>query len=276
MPFDINADTLLGWLRQADTDSGTRPGLTTSESARIAELERMDRESKRANQLLKPARLSLRRSQATHHEDRESGLHGRAWHIVRAWPICRALEGTPAQIAPSTRTRPQSARAQRDEDLCAAISRIHEANYGVYRVRKIHAEFRREGQRVAESTVRRLMRQLGLRGISRAKGPKTTKPAPETGRPTDLVKQQSVGTESCSPHNSGTKPAAIQLGINPDTLRGWLKQAEIDGGTRPGVTSNEAARIAELEREVRELKRANQILKSASAFFAAELDRPSR
>ena len=73
-------------------------------------------------------------------------------------------------------------------------------------------------------------------------------------------------------------PARIarQLGINPDTLRGWLKQAEIDSGTRPGVTSNEAARIAELEREDRELKRANQILKSASAFFAAELDRPSR
>ena len=73
-------------------------------------------------------------------------------------------------------------------------------------------------------------------------------------------------------------PARIarQLGINPDTLRGWLKQAEIDGGTRPGVTTSEAARIAELEREVRELKRANQILKSASAFFAAEPGRPSR
>ena len=69
---------------------------------------------------------------------------------------------------------------------------------------------------------------------------------------------------------------ARQLGINPDTLRGWVKQAEIDGGTRPGVTTTESARIAELERENRELRRANQILKSASAFFAAELDRPSR
>lgn len=73
-------------------------------------------------------------------------------------------------------------------------------------------------------------------------------------------------------------PARIarQLGINPDTLRGWLKQAEIDAGTRPGVTSSESVRIQELEREVRELRRANAILKSASAFFAAELDRPSR
>lgn len=67
-----------------------------------------------------------------------------------------------------------------------------------------------------------------------------------------------------------------QLGINSETLRGWVKQAEIDAGTRPGTTTDDAARLAELEREVRELRRANAILKSASAFFAAELDRPSR
>lgn len=67
-----------------------------------------------------------------------------------------------------------------------------------------------------------------------------------------------------------------QLGINPETLRGWVSQAEIDAGTRRGTTSDEAKRIAELERENRELRRANAILKSASAFFAAELDRPQR
>ena len=66
-----------------------------------------------------------------------------------------------------------------------------------------------------------------------------------------------------------------QLGINPETLRNWVQQAEVDAGDRPGVTTDDAARIAELEREVRELRRANQILKSASAFFAPELDRPS-
>ena len=65
-----------------------------------------------------------------------------------------------------------------------------------------------------------------------------------------------------------------QLGINPETLRGWVAQAEIDEGKRPGTSSAESARVAELEREVRELRRANAILKSASAFFAAELDRP--
>ena len=65
-----------------------------------------------------------------------------------------------------------------------------------------------------------------------------------------------------------------QLGINPETLRNWVQQAEIDEGHRAGVTSDEARRIAELERENRELRRANEILRTASAFFAsAELDR---
>lgn len=69
---------------------------------------------------------------------------------------------------------------------------------------------------------------------------------------------------------------ADQLGVHPEALRVWVKQVETDDGMRPGTTSAEAARIAELEREVRELRRANQILKSAASFFAAELDRPSR
>ena len=67
-----------------------------------------------------------------------------------------------------------------------------------------------------------------------------------------------------------------QLGIKPETLRNWVTQAEVDAGSRPGTTTTEAERLAELEREVKELRRANAILRSASAFFAAELDRPSR
>jgi transposase len=68
-----------------------------------------------------------------------------------------------------------------------------------------------------------------------------------------------------------------KLGIkSPETLRRWVRQAEIDGGDRPGRTSQELAEIRELKKEVTELRRANEILKSASAFFAAELDRPYR
>ena len=63
-----------------------------------------------------------------------------------------------------------------------------------------------------------------------------------------------------------------RVGVVPDTLRGWIKQTAIDAGHRPGVTTMEASRVKELEREVKELKRANEILLAASSFFARELD----
>jgi transposase-like protein len=63
-----------------------------------------------------------------------------------------------------------------------------------------------------------------------------------------------------------------RVGVNADTLRGWVKQAQIDAGERPGTTTNESARIKQLEAKVRELKRANEILLAASSFFARELD----
>jgi transposase len=70
---------------------------------------------------------------------------------------------------------------------------------------------------------------------------------------------------------------AGKLGPTAETVRKWVRRAEIDGGVRPGVTSAEAERIRQLERENRELRRANEILKAASAFFARELDpQPSR
>ncbi|WP_372412342.1 transposase [Streptomyces luteireticuli] len=65
---------------------------------------------------------------------------------------------------------------------------------------------------------------------------------------------------------------ADQLGINREAVRNWVRQAEVDGGKRSGTSTADAQRIAELERENRELRRANEILKAASAFFARELD----
>jgi transposase len=65
---------------------------------------------------------------------------------------------------------------------------------------------------------------------------------------------------------------ASKFGMTAETLRSWVRQAETDTGKRPGVTSVEAERVKELERENRELRRANEILKAASAFFARELD----
>jgi transposase len=68
---------------------------------------------------------------------------------------------------------------------------------------------------------------------------------------------------------------ARQLGIGPESLRTWVHQAEIDRGDRAGLTSQERERLKALEHEVRDLRRANEILKSAAAFFGAELDRRS-
>lgn len=80
-------------------------------------------------------------------------------------------------------------------------------------------------------------------------------------------------------HEHTSRWAAVQsvaskIGCTPQTLLSWVNRMEVDSGAKPGMTSDQAARVKELEREVRELKRANEILRKASAFFAqAELDR---
>ena len=71
------------------------------------------------------------------------------------------------------------------------------------------------------------------------------------------------------------KRVADQLGIGTESLRNWVNQAEVDAGDKPGLSTDDAERIRRLEQENRELKRANEILRKASAYFAqAELDRP--
>jgi transposase-like protein len=65
---------------------------------------------------------------------------------------------------------------------------------------------------------------------------------------------------------------ATKLGMTPETLRIWLRRDEVDGGRRAGVTSEERERLRQLERENRELRRANEILRAAAVFFARELD----
>ncbi len=69
---------------------------------------------------------------------------------------------------------------------------------------------------------------------------------------------------------------ATKFGVSSETLRKWVRTAEVDEGSRPGLTTEERERLKVLEREVRELRRANEILKSAAAFFGAELDRQPR
>ena len=86
-----------------------------------------------------------------------------------------------------------------------------------------------------------------------------------------LVAEARVEDSSLS-LNAAVQRIAPRVGVVPDTLRGWCKQALIDAGRAPGTTTPDAKRIKDLERENRELKRANEILLAASSFFARELD----
>ncbi len=83
-------------------------------------------------------------------------------------------------------------------------------------------------------------------------------------------------TEGHGSQWAAIRSIAEKIGMSPETLRKWVRQAERDGGLRPGLTSDERSRLKELERENRELRRANEILKSAATFFGAELDRRGR
>ena len=73
---------------------------------------------------------------------------------------------------------------------------------------------------------------------------------------------------------SAVRHVAGLLGMSPETLRLWQRRYEVDAGAKPGVTADAAQRIKQLEKEVSELRKANEILKAASVFFAKELDRP--
>jgi len=112
-------------------------------------------------------------------------------------------------------------------------------------------------------------------GDERSSGKPTTRryTLEEKARAVRLVRQlrKELGT------SHGTiQRVADQIGCGVESLRSWVRQADIDDGVEPGVTTAEAKRIRELEQENRELRRANDLLKRASSFLAAELDRPSR
>ena len=86
---------------------------------------------------------------------------------------------------------------------------------------------------------------------------------------------RSLQAETGMTHGA-VRRVAEQLGYGVESVRSWVKQAEIDDGLTPGVTSEESGRVSELEQENRELRRANEILRRAATFFGAELDRQQR
>lgn len=96
------------------------------------------------------------------------------------------------------------------------------------------------------------------------------------------IRERAVRMVLTSEHEHPSRWATLvsvssKIGCTPETLRAWVNKMEVDSGKKPGVTSDAAAKIKELERENRELKQANEILRKASAFFAqAELERKPR
>lgn len=102
--------------------------------------------------------------------------------------------------------------------------------------------------------------------------PRTTRFSPEVReRAVRMVGEQAPAHPS---QWAAIKSIAEKIGCNPETLRSWIRRYERDTGQRPGLTTTDAERLKQLEREVKELRRANEILRKASAFFAAaELDR---
>ncbi|MEX5300224.1 IS3 family transposase [Kocuria sp. CPCC 205292] len=173
----INPETLRNWVRQAEVDEGYRPGTTTDDAQRLAELEKQVRELRRANAILRSASGFLRGGARPPTQQVVAYIDA---HKDEFWvePICRVLRDAGVQIAPSTyyaaKTRSPSARSVSDAATTEVIQKVHADNYGVYGVTKVHAELRRNGHRVARCMVHRLMRAAGLRGIIRSKGPRTT------------------------------------------------------------------------------------------------------
>ncbi|MFD2447208.1 IS3 family transposase [Vogesella fluminis] len=190
------AETLRRWIRQQERNTGQGDGPAGTEAARVKELEREVRELKKANEILRLASaffapggarppLQVVRAFIDAHRDR-----------LGVEPICRIL-----QVAPSAYRRYaarqrdpalRSPRALRDDMLRVEIERVWQVNQQVYGADKVWRQLRREHIAVARCTVERLMRQLGLRGVSRGKAVRTTRPDPTAACPQDRVNRQFV------------------------------------------------------------------------------------
>ncbi|WP_307220573.1 IS3 family transposase [Microbacterium sp. SORGH_AS_0888] len=186
------------WVKQADIDDGVVPGVSSSEAARVRELEQEVRELRRANEILKRAAKFLRGGArpptpevvAFVDANKDDIVEGRPLGVE---PICALL-----QVAPSTyyaaRDRAPSARAVNDAVVMPELVRLWTENYCVYGVRKLWKAARRDGIDIGRDQTGRLMRAAGIEGARRSKRVKTTCPDPAAARHPDLVKREFTAT----------------------------------------------------------------------------------
>ncbi|HZZ59466.1 MAG TPA: IS3 family transposase [Opitutaceae bacterium] len=188
----VHPEALRSWLQQAEIDKGKRPGTTTDDKQRIAELEREVRELRRANEILKAASAYFREGTrpgaaalvefADAHRDR-FGIE----------PACAVLEfPVSSYYHAKKREAEPTAREIRDAVLKEKVMEVWKGRKGreVYGARKVWLELSRQGVPVARCTVERLMRDLEVGGVrSRRKRPRTTVPGDPAGRPSDLLQR---------------------------------------------------------------------------------------
>ena len=171
------AQTLHEWVKKSDRDSGRTPGIPADVAEKLKALERENRELRQANDILRKASAYFAQAEL----DRRTGhdrLYRRSSWGVGVEPICKVLPIAPstfhAHVAKRVDPARLSARAKRDAALKIEIRRVFEENFGVYGVRKVWRQLRREGFDVARCTVQRLMGSMGLQGVIRGKPVRTT------------------------------------------------------------------------------------------------------
>ncbi|MFB9068496.1 IS3 family transposase [Pseudofulvimonas gallinarii] len=186
--------TLLTWVQRHEIDSGVRSGVTTAETKRVKELERENRELRRANEILKLASGFFRPGGARPPAEVLRAFVDTHRGTFGVEPICSALQIAPSgyrrHAARQREPERRPARAQRDEALAPEILRVWRANLQVYGADKVWKQLGREGITVARCTVERLMRKQGLQGVRRGKIVRTTISDRGAPCPLDKVNRQ--------------------------------------------------------------------------------------
>ncbi|WP_417579281.1 IS3 family transposase [Nitrincola sp.] len=185
--------TLHGWLRRHQTDTGQRSGQTTDERERMKALERENRELRKANEILRLASAYFGQGGARPPYQTLIAFVDEYRDQYGVEPICRILQIAPSgyykQVARARDPELRPDRSKRDDQLCVEIQRVWDDNMQCYGVVKVWKQLLREQVEVARCTVRRLMQRLGLQGVRRGQAVRTTVPDDKAAYPQDRVQR---------------------------------------------------------------------------------------